>query len=331
MPESNRRNGPPKHYSTGNPELDKEIEALVAEVGSMGTEADFLEEIITTAIKLHQDHADRGDVKLVTYALKEMRHSFRVFANYRKVRKISIFGSARTQPESPDYLQCRDFAHAMAELGFMVITGGGPGIMLAGNEGAGRDHSFAVNIRLPFEQSANPVVLGSPTLINFRYFFTRKLAFVKESDAIVLLPGGFGTMDEGFESLTLLQTGKARMMPVVCLDAPGGSFWSSFDRFVREQLLERKLINASDLSLYRVVDTVEAAREEILRFYRRYHSARFVRETLVMRLAPPLPAGLVDSLNAEFSDVLRGPIQGNGPLEAESDDPEIAHLPRLLV
>ncbi len=314
-------------YSTHDPELDSAIRELVNRTGTPN--ADLIGEMVITAIKLAQDGADRGDLKIVNTALKEMRHAFRVFHDYRQSRKVAIFGSARTPADHPEYQQARELAQRLAELEYMVITGAGPGIMRAGHEGATPDKSFGVNIRLPFEQTANDVILGSPRLINFKYFFTRKLSFVKESDAIVLLPGGFGTMDEGFESLTLVQTGKSRIMPIVFLDSPGGQFWKEWDRYVRGHLLAGGRISKADLALYIVTDDVSTACAEITRFYHNFHSARFVRDVTVLRTLRPVPPEGIAQLQSDFKDIIEGPITSSQPLPEEREEQALAQLPRL--
>ena len=247
-----------RRYSTGVEELDQRIGRLVAETGLTERDGALIAEIVTTAFLLGKDVAERldsgevarldpGDLKIVNAALKEMRYAFRVFAPYRNVRKVSVFGSARSRPGDPDYEQARAFGRTIAEHGWMVVTGAGPGSMEAANEGAGAAKSFGVNIRLPFEAEPNPIVADDPKLINFKYFFTRKLMFIKEASAFVLLPGGFGTMDEAFELLTLMQTGKSDMHPIVLLDPPGGTFWPEFVEFSRRNLVDRGYVSAIDL------------------------------------------------------------------------------------
>jgi uncharacterized protein (TIGR00730 family) len=314
----------------GRPEVREAIEALLRAVGPAPS-ADLVQEIVRTALKLVEDGASRGDVKIVTSALKELRYSFKVFAPYRQVRKVTIFGSARIPEGAPEYVQAAAFARAMAEAGFMVITGAGDGIMKAGQGGAGRERSFGVNIRLPFDQRANPVIDGDSKLINFKYFFTRKLVFLKEADAVALFPGGFGTLDEGFEVLTLLQTGKGLLLPIVCLDRPGGTYWQAWRSYL-EELLGRGLISEEDFNFVELTDAVDEAVAAILRFYRRYHSSRYVGDRLVLRMTSALPAGTVEGLNAEFADLLReGRIEASAALPEEANEPGIADLPRLVL
>ncbi len=294
--------------------------------------AQLASEIAQTAEKLVRDQASVADLRLINAALKEMRYAFRVFAPYRQIRKVSTFGSARTAPGQPAYRQAHELARRLADRGFMLITGAGGGIMRACQEGSGRGRSFGINIRLPFEQQPNEFIHRDPKLVNFKYFFTRKLMFVKEADAIILFPGGFGTHDEGFESLTLVQTGKSRPVPIVFVDAPGGSYWRTWQRYVEDHLLAEGLISPSDMRLFKVTDDLDVAIEEIARFYRRYHSSRYVGERLAIRMTSPLDAASLRSIDAEFADiVLRGSIRQVGALPEEAGEPEIAHLPRLVL
>ena len=280
--------------TTTNPELQARIQELIRFKGGGHNEAEVAD-IIENALKLLADVKDTGDVRVIQTALRELRYSFRLFAPYAGKRKVSIFGSARTQPDKFVYQQATDFGRKIVKAGFMVITGAGPGIMQAGHEGAGLANSFGVNIRLPWEQSANPVIAEDKKLVTFKYFFTRKLIFIRHSDAIVLFPGGFGTFDEGFEALTLMQTGKSQLMPLVLVNKPGGIFWKTWDRNIREQLLRDKLISPDDLSLYQITDRADEAVNIITRFYRNFHSTRFVKDLLVIRLKqapgepPPRP------------------------------------------
>lgn len=292
---------------------------------------DIADDIAALAQKLVGDRPSVADMKLIQTSLKEMRRAFRVFAHYRGLRKVSTFGSARTPPGTPPYEQAKEFSRRMADAGYMVITGAGPGIMRACNEGSGRDRSFGINIRLPFEQSANDIIDKDPKLVTFKYFFTRKLMFVKEADAIALFPGGFGTHDEGFESLTLLQTGKARPLPMVFLDAPGGRYWKAWKRYVERHLLEEGLISDADLSLFKVTDDLDTAVREITHFYSRYHSSRFVGDQLVLRLNSALASDTVKRLSDDYGDlVARGRIHQRGALPEEANEPDLEGLPRLV-
>jgi hypothetical protein len=294
-----------------------------------GVEA-FVLQIKETADKLLRDRAGRGDVKMLATAVRELRYCFKVFAAYRGRRKVTVFGSARTKPDHPAYQAAVAYGKRMAELGWMVITGAAAGIMEAGHVGAGRDNSFGLNILLPFEQAANPVIHGDPKLMNLRYFFTRKLMFIKESDAVVLFPGGFGTHDEAFETLTLVQTGKTHIFPIVLVDEPGGTYWKRWQAFVKEDLLDRGYISPADLSLYLVTDSVEAAANEVANFYRVYHSMRYVRGDLVLRLQKRLADVLVARLNEEFADLSAGgTFQQTDMLPQEANEPALAELPRL--
>jgi uncharacterized protein (TIGR00730 family) len=262
-----------------------------------------------------------------------MRFTSKVFGPYRNVRKVTVFGSARTAPHEPVFSMAREFGRRLAAADYMVITGGGGGIMQAVNEGAGPKHSFGVNIRLPFEQRANPVLDGNPRLITYKYFFNRKVAFLKEADAVALFPGGFGTLDEAMETLTLVQTGKRNPLPLVLVDGPDCTYWTAFISFLRDELLERGLISRTDLSLFERVDSVDAAVERITRFYRRYHSLRYVDGRLVLRLiAAPAPDAVTD-LRKRFADILTpgGTMTLSRALPAEADETGIAQLPRLVV
>jgi len=280
--------------------------------------------------KLLRDRAGRGDVKLLATAARELRYCFKVFAAYRGTRKVAVFGSARTRPDHPAYLAAQEYGRRMVESGWMVITGAGSGIMEAGHRGAGRENSFGLNIILPFEQSANPIVHGDPKLVTMRYFFTRKLMFIKESDAVVLFPGGFGTHDEGFEALTLIQTGKSHIFPLVMVDEPGGTYWKLWQRFVEEGLLARGYISPHDTSLYRVTDSVEDAVREVTNFYRVYHSMRYVRGNLVLRLRSPLGPHLLEQIRWGFGDILAGgSFEQVDALPEEANEPDLAELPRL--
>ncbi|HEU5307533.1 MAG TPA: TIGR00730 family Rossman fold protein [Acidimicrobiia bacterium] len=304
-------------YRTGDDALDAEVAALVDRV-SDSTDADLIFELVASALRLARDGADRGDLKIANAALKEMRHAFHVFAPYRAARKVAIFGSARTQPEDPLYRQTRDLAAALADLDWMVVTGAGPGIMEAGIEGAGAEHAFGVSILLPFETTTSQFMADDPKLINFRYFFTRKLEFMKESDAFVLLPGGYGTLDEAFELLTLLQTGKAQSAPVIMLDVPGGTYWQHWGSFVERELERPGYVSREDDHLFYVTDDVQSTVDEILGFYRNYDSQRFVKGRLVLRMQTAPSPERLKALNAEFADiVVRGEME---VIEATPDE-----------
>jgi uncharacterized protein (TIGR00730 family) len=294
--------------------------------------ADLIDEIKQSADKLASDQPSRGDLKLLSRAIRELRYAFKVFTPYRTRRKVTVFGSARTRPDRPAYQQAVEFGRAMAREGWLVVTGAASGIMEAGHRGAGRENSMGLNIMLPFEQDANPVIAGDPKLVHMKYFFTRKLMFVKECDAVCLLPGGFGTLDEGIEVLTLLQTGKRDIVPVVFLDAPGGSFWKAFHQFVVDELLANELISPEDLSLYKITDSVDEAVHEIISFYRVYHSMRYVRNKLVLRLKEAPRPELLAEIQREFADILvEGTFKVTTALPEEKDEKELADLPRLVM
>ena len=308
----------------------REIDPSLAEAAPQRI-SELIDRIRESADKLAKDQTSRGDLKILSRTLRELRYAFKVFAPYRGYRKVTMFGSARTLPQEPAYRQAVDFGRRMAASQWMVVTGAASGIMEAGHLGAGREHSMGLNILLPFEQSANPIIAGDRKLVYMKYFFTRKLMFVKESDAFCLMPGGFGTLDEGLEVLTLLQTGKHDMMPVVLLDQPGGDYWAVFDQFVRRQLLDRGMIGPEDLSLYRLTDRLEEAVQEILGFYRVYHSMRYVRTNLVFRLQQVPSDELLEEINDRFRDILvEGRFMVGGPLPEERDETELATLPRLI-
>jgi hypothetical protein len=316
-------------WRTDDPALDQQIVELLDAAG-VTENRDQLFEIVATAVLLGLDHTERLDLKITNAALKEMRAAFKVFAPYRHVPKVTMFGSARTLPDDPLYAQARDLAAALAATGWMVVTGAGPGIMAAGLEGAGRDKSFGINIRLPFEQSANEFILGDPKLVEMKYFFTRKLMLMKESDGFVCLPGGFGTLDEALELLTLLQTGKADPAPIVLLDVPGGNYWQSWARWIAEEVATRGLISPDDAVLYRVTDDVQAAVAEVLGFYRNYHSLRYVGDLLVIRLRGAPTPEEVAALDARFRDVCTtGGIESVAPTPAEIRSNDNVDLPRL--
>jgi uncharacterized protein (TIGR00730 family) len=290
----------------------------------------LVQQIRETADKLIRDQTNRGDVKLLSTALKELRYAFKVFAPYRRNRKVAIFGSARLKPDHPAYHAAVDFGKRMSGAGYMVITGASSGIMEAGHVGAGRENSIGLNIMLPFEQEANTVIAGDTKLMQMKYFFTRKLMFVKEADAIALFPGGFGTLDEGFEVLTLMQTGKSHLFPIVMVDPPGGSFWREWQHFVEKVLLDGGMISPDDHALYKITDSVDEGVQEILNFYRVYHSMRYVGGDLVLRLQKHLSDALLERIRNEFAGILqRGTFEQCCALPEEALDAHLADLPRL--
>ncbi|MEJ6571597.1 MAG: LOG family protein [Akkermansiaceae bacterium] len=316
--------------STGEKKLDERIMALAREI-SGDEENCLLSEMLISAVRISRGAVTEGDFKTMNRALKEMRIANEVFYPYRNCRKISVFGSARTDPEEPEYKAAVEFSRKMRDAGFMTITGAGPGIMAAGNEGAGREDSFGLNINLPFEAASNAFIAGDEKLVDFDYFFTRKLSFVKESDAVAAFPGGFGTMDEIFETLTLIQTGKTRIYPLVLVDAKGGTYWKFWQQFVEEHLSRLNLISDSDFSLFKVTDDVDEAVEEVTRFYSNFHSYRYVGDKLVIRMQRELTEGQLKKLRKDFSDILKsGDFKQCGPLDAEDDEPLLDSLPRLV-
>ena len=292
---------------------------------------DVLADLMVAITRLARDGAGRGDLKLLTNSFKELRYAFKVFAPYHGVRKVSIFGSSRTPADHPDYLQAVEFARRMRERRWMVITGAGDGIMGAGQRGAGRAASFGVAIRLPHEQKTNVVIADDAKLINFKYFFTRKILFLKEASAIALFPGGFGTQDEGFEAMTMIQTGKTTLMPLVMIDAPGGTYWQHWRTYLKAELLHNGMIDEEDMNLFKLTDDIDEAVEEIVGFYRRYHSMRYVGPLLALRLSSPLPPAALERLNDTYSSILtEGRIEQHpGPLIGEDD--EFPDLPRLAL
>jgi uncharacterized protein (TIGR00730 family) len=315
----------------GDPELQKRVQELIQYKGGGYNEADVAD-IIENALKLLTDVKDSGDVRIIKIALRELRYAFRLFAPYIGKRKVTIFGSARLTPEAPEYKQAVEFSRKIAEAGFMVITGAGSGIMQAGHEGAGPVKSFGVNIRLPWEQAANPVIAEDKKLVTFRYFFTRKLIFIRHSDALVLFPGGFGTFDEGYEGLTLMQTGKSQLMPLVLVDKPGGVFWKTWDANVRGQLLKSKLISPEDVNLYHITDDVDDAVKVINRFYNNFQSTRFVKDLLVIRLKRTPPSSALAALNKEFADILiDGKIAAIEAMPDEIEDNDNLDLARIAL
>jgi uncharacterized protein (TIGR00730 family) len=293
--------------------------------------ADLVQTIKETADKLAVDGSTRGDLKILSRTLRELRYAFKVFSPYRRKRKVTVFGSARTQPDEPAYIQAVELGRVMAEAGWLVVTGAASGIMEAGHRGAGREASMGLNIMLPFEQSANPVIAGDPKLVHMKYFFTRKLMFVKECDAVVCLPGGFGTLDEAMEVITLLQTGKRDMIPVVLLDAPGGTYWHALLDYVKNHLLAGRMISTEDLHLFKLTDSFEVAKDEVLQFFRVYHSMRYVKSDLVLRIREPLHPLLLEGINREFTDLLsEGSIEQREALPLERDEAELLEMPRLV-
>jgi uncharacterized protein (TIGR00730 family) len=320
------------HFTRTNGPIDEAIDRLIDNVGSV-SHPDLVREMILAALKAGQEDNDKAHMKLMNTTMKEMRFTGKMFGPYSNVRKVTVFGSARTRPEEPIYEMAQLFGKKLADKGFMVITGGGSGIMQAANEGAGPERSFGVNIMLPFEQKPNPVLIDNPRLITYKYFFNRKVAFLKEADAVALFPGGFGTLDEAMETLTLLQTGKSTPLPLVLIDEPGGTYWSRWIRFFKKELQSQGYISDCDFDLFEHVYTVDSAVEVIQRFYSCYHSMRYVDGKLALRLLNAKDPASVDMLNEKFSDLLvpGGKMYISDPFPEESDEPELACLPRLVV
>jgi hypothetical protein len=308
------------------------VDAAISDLGPVGVPTGLARTLLVEALGLIADDPATLDVKIATAALAEMRDAFAMFAPHRDRPKVTIFGSARAEAHEPVYEQTRRVAADLAERGWMVVTGAGPGLMQAGMEGAGRDLSIGVSIRLPFETGANPVIAGDEKYVSMKYFFTRKLMLVKESAGFICLPGGFGTLDETFELLTLTQTGKGRPVPIVLLDTPGDPYWEAVDRFVREQLVPRRMVDEHDTALYRVTESCAVAADEITGFYRNFHSIRTVGDTLVIRLRRrPDDAALAD-LSTEFADLLRsGRIRAAEAFKVEIRDRDALDLERIAL
>ena len=316
---------------TGTPELDQLIDQILDTSGATANR-DQLFEILATASRLAASDVDRLDLKITNAALKEMAAAFRVFAPFRQARKVTMFGSARALSNDPLYAQARQLATAIARRGWMIVTGAGPGIMAAGMEGAGRDMALGVNIRLPFEQSANAFIAQDPKLVEMKYFFTRKLMLMKESDGFVVLPGGFGTLDEAFELLTLLQTGKAEPAPLVLLDVPGGTYWRAWERFLADEVEAKGLVSPDDWALWRITDDVNEAVDEIMGFYSNYVSSRWVGDVLVLRVSRAPTDEELAELNVQFPDICRhGGIWLTDPLPVEVAEGDHLDLPRLAL
>jgi hypothetical protein len=320
-----------RDYEVGDQAIDSLISELVKLSGSVETE-NLLREILTTTIKLGKESSDKGDLKLVNNALKELRYSFKIFSPYRAIKKVIIFGSARSKINSAEYKMAEEFSRKLSEKCYMIVTGGGPGVMEAGNKGAGSGKDFALNIRLPFEQKPNPYIDEKEKLINFKYFFTRKLIFVKETDATALFPGGFGTLDEGFEMITLVQTGKSRPRPIVLMEPKGSTYWATWMNFVKRQLVRNGFIKKEDLNLIHIVKSVDAAVKYIEDFYRVYHSIRYVSGLAVLRLNREISEKTLKLINKKFKDILiSGEVMVSPPTSKEIQEGEFLKLPRLVM
>jgi hypothetical protein len=326
---SSRKPGP---RLTDNAALNEEILAFVAK-WNVSEHAEDFAEMIASLHKLAQQHPTSSDMVLFKRSMAELRYAQSIFAPYRHTRKICIFGSARTRPPAPVFECAKQFASLMTEAGYMTITGAGDGIMGAAQIGAGAANSFGLNILLPFEQHANEVIRNDPKLVTFRYFFTRKLTFLREASAVAAFPGGFGTLDEAMEVITLMQTGKARLIPLVLIDEPGGKFWKNFLHYVSEHLMADKLISPEDFNLFKWTNSIEEARNEVLKFYHNFHSYRFVGPYLVIRLQRMLSEEKLDHLRKEFLSIFDPPGEmfQRDALPQEANEPEFAKLPRLCL
>ncbi|MFN0117766.1 MAG: LOG family protein [Elusimicrobiota bacterium] len=317
-----------------DPIIQTDILKLISDIHPDKTNyknADVVKEMIITALKGVESDLGRGDLKLLSRSFRELRYAFKIFKSYRNTRKVTIFGSARTKENETSYKMTKDFAKRLVDLGYMIITGAGPGIMQAGNEGAGPKASFGVNIKLPFEQHPNEFIADQPTYIDCHYFFTRKLVFIKEASAAAFFPGGFGTLDEAFELLTLVQTGKSDPIPLVFVDDPKTHFWREMQAFIEKSLLKGKKISPEDLNLYKIFDTSEEAVNEIVHFYSNYHSMRYIGDNLVFRLRKPILASDLKYINKNFSSILTdGQFTKGGPLKEEENQPELQHFHRLI-
>ncbi len=316
-------------FSRANADVDQIISHLLEVSGDIRQPA-LIREMLLAVLKVGQEVDYLADLKLINRTLREMRFTTKVFGPYRDRKKVTIFGSARTEPDNEMYRKCVDFSRKLAERGYMIITGGGPGIMQAGNEGAGSENSFAVNIRLPFEQAPNPIMYRNKRLITYKYFFNRKVAFVKEANAMAVFPGGFGTLDEAMEVFTLIQTGKTSPKPLILIDDQDG-YWEQFFDFVKESLLVKGFISGEDFSIFTITKSVDEAVAVIENFYRTFHSLRFIDNRLVIRLNKPLAPDQIAILEDEFSELIRegDRIRCCGLFPEENDEPDLADLPRI--
>ncbi len=319
------------YFATSGAELSRRIDDLMAlVVPADSPNLPLYREILITALRMAQADRSRWDAKIMLQTMREMEHAFGRLEPFKGRRKVTVFGSARTPIEHPLYALARELGETLARYNLMVITGAGGGIMAAAHEGAGTDNSLGLNITLPFEQHANPTVDGTEHLLSFHFFFVRKLFFIKEADALVLCPGGFGTLDETLEVLTLIQTGKSPLVPVVLLDEPGGSFWKDALDFMRRQLESNRYILPTDMRLMRLVDNAEDAALEIDTFYSNFHSSRWWKDRFVMRLNHQLTDAALDALNAEFADLcLKGRFEQQPCCAMELDESELRQMPRL--
>ncbi len=319
----------PQPRRVDSPELVAQVDDLIAQCGGNITtrEGRLVRDLMLTSLKLITDRSNTGELKLLTHSFKEMRHAFRVFADYRDTPKISIFGSARTPADHPDYQAAVRFSRLMADRGWLVITGAGDGIMKAGHEGPGADSSFGLAIRLPFETTANSVIAGDDKLLHFRYFFTRKLMFLSQCQAITAFPGGFGTQDELLEALTLIQTGKSAIVPVVLIEGDQSDYWQQWEAYVREEFLKGGFISPDDLALYHLAPTPEDAAQHVSRFYANYHSSRYVGDDLVLRIRHPLTDQQLMQINLDFAGLVQsGHIHQGSAYGIEDDHLELTRI-----
>ena len=318
-------------FTRSNGKIDTLVDQLIEEVGV--NHPYIIREMILSALKVGQDSNYLADLKLIRTTMKEMRYTSKIFAPYRSRRKVTIFGSARTEPHQAIYKKCLKFSQLLAQNNYMVITGGGGGIMQAGNEGAGAENSFAVNIQLPFEQDTNSVMQDSDRVLMYKYFFNRKVAFLKEADAVALFPGGFGTMDEAMETLTLLQTGKNPPIPLVLIDDDDGTYWEEWLEFARDTMLTKGLISGEDFSLFTITRSAKDALDIIHSFYKNYHSSRYVDNLLVIRLNKALDQQKIEILEREYAEILLPGtrIKATSAFNKEQDQPDLWHLPRLAI
>ncbi|WP_220812732.1 LOG family protein [Pseudomonas paralcaligenes] len=320
-----------RHFHTSGVDLTSKVEELVSlVVPAASPNLPLYQEMLTTVIRMAQADRNRWDAKIMLQTLREMELAFSTLEQFKRRRKVTVFGSARTPTDHPVYDLARELGRTLAHLDLMVITGAGGGVMAAAHEGAGLENSLGFNITLPFEQGANATVQGTANLLSFHFFFLRKLFFVKEADALVLCPGGFGTLDEALEVMTLVQTGKSPLVPIVLLDEPGSDYWESFLQLIREQLQDRHYILPSDMQLVRLVHSAEEAGQEIARFYRNYHSSRWLKDLFAIRMNHPLNEAAMATLHQEFADLcLSGGYRQEAAHEKERDEPELFDLHRL--
>ena len=320
----------PAHKRVDDPAIIDALDGLIAKMGGDPNDSKMrlVRDMMQTSLRLVNDNRDVGEMKLMVNSYKEMRYAYKIFGKYKKPHKITIFGSARTPEGHPDFTACVDFSKLMADAGWMAITGAGMGIMKAGHVGPGRAASFGVSIRLPFETNANDIIAGDEKLIHFRYFFTRKLMFVSQAEAVALFPGGFGTLDEAYETLTLVQTGRSTPLPIVCVEGKGGDYWTTWHAWAKEQLLRRGWISPEDTGLYYIAKDPADAVAHVLKFYKNYHSSRYVKDEFVIRLKKPLHDYDVQRLEHEYAVLIKqGGMVQRGPVEGEEDNLE---LPRLV-